>query len=161
MQPLRFISRQLDQQETRESADRGSTLLLGSTKLHFRKPDFANKGNQESRYEFAARRSLHAGIVPNRVPNEVRWKNLLRHLRVPLPAGSSRIHFLRFICWSWRRDLNPRPPDYKSGALPTELRQRRGTSVLTDTSIPLIPARCPGQLNNLSQRANSTQPRLS
>ena len=26
--------------------------------------------------------------------------------------------------WSWRRDLNPRPPDYKSGALPTELRQR-------------------------------------
>jgi hypothetical protein len=25
--------------------------------------------------------------------------------------------------WSWRRDLNPRPPDYKSGALPAELRQ--------------------------------------
>ena len=26
---------------------------------------------------------------------------------------------------SWRRDLNPRPSDYKSDALPTELRQRR------------------------------------
>jgi hypothetical protein len=26
--------------------------------------------------------------------------------------------------WSWRRDLNPRPSDYKSDALPTELRQR-------------------------------------
>jgi hypothetical protein len=25
---------------------------------------------------------------------------------------------------SWRWDLNPRPPDYKSGALPVELRQR-------------------------------------
>ena len=25
---------------------------------------------------------------------------------------------------SWRRDLNPRPSDYKSDALPTELRQR-------------------------------------
>jgi hypothetical protein len=24
---------------------------------------------------------------------------------------------------SWRRDLNPQPPDYKSGALPIELRQ--------------------------------------
>ena len=24
---------------------------------------------------------------------------------------------------SWRRDLNPRPSDYKSDALPTELRQ--------------------------------------
>src|SRR5262249_7018114 len=26
---------------------------------------------------------------------------------------------------SWRWDLNPRPPDYKSGALPVELRQQR------------------------------------
>jgi hypothetical protein len=25
---------------------------------------------------------------------------------------------------SWRRDLNPQPPDYKSGALPVELRQQ-------------------------------------
>ncbi len=25
--------------------------------------------------------------------------------------------------WSWRWDLNPQPPDYKSGALPVELRQ--------------------------------------
>ena len=28
--------------------------------------------------------------------------------------------------WSWRRDLNPRPSDYKSDALPTELRQPVG-----------------------------------
>jgi hypothetical protein len=27
------------------------------------------------------------------------------------------------LAWSWRRDLNPRPSDYKSDALPTELRQ--------------------------------------
>jgi hypothetical protein len=27
--------------------------------------------------------------------------------------------------WSWRRDLNPRPADYKSAALPSELRQRK------------------------------------
>ena len=25
--------------------------------------------------------------------------------------------------WSWRKDLNPRPADYKSAALPAELRQ--------------------------------------
>ena len=36
----------------------------------------------------------------------------------------------RFFCWyegrwSWRLDLNPRPADYKSAALPTELRQLR------------------------------------
>ena len=28
---------------------------------------------------------------------------------------------------SWRRDLNPRPSDYKSDALPTELRQQKQT----------------------------------
>ncbi len=27
-------------------------------------------------------------------------------------------------CWSWRRASNPRPADYKSAALPTELRQQ-------------------------------------
>ena len=29
--------------------------------------------------------------------------------------------------WSWRRDSNPRPADYKSAALPTELCQRQTT----------------------------------
>ena len=29
--------------------------------------------------------------------------------------------------WSWRRDLNPRPSDYKSDALPAELRQPEPT----------------------------------
>ena len=29
--------------------------------------------------------------------------------------------------WSWRRDSNPRPSDYKSDALPAELRQRSQT----------------------------------
>ena len=29
----------------------------------------------------------------------------------------------RSLQWSWRRDLNPRPSDYKSDALPAELRQ--------------------------------------
>ena len=28
------------------------------------------------------------------------------------------------MSWSWRQDLNLQPPDYKSGALPIELRQR-------------------------------------
>ena len=31
----------------------------------------------------------------------------------------------RFAIWSWRRDLNPRPSDYKSDALPAELRQHK------------------------------------
>ena len=35
-----------------------------------------------------------------------------------------RVARSRFQIWSWRRDLNPRPSDYKSDALPAELRQR-------------------------------------
>src|ERR1039457_3931326 len=32
-------------------------------------------------------------------------------------------YFVLYGLWSWRRDLNPRPSDYKSDALPAELRQ--------------------------------------
>jgi hypothetical protein len=32
-------------------------------------------------------------------------------------------HRFQISKWSWRRDLNPRPSDYKSDALPAELRQ--------------------------------------
>jgi hypothetical protein len=64
----------------------------------------------------------------------------------------------KFIYWSWRRDLNPRPPDYKSGALPTELRQQiRGKDAPSRKLIPLIPARCPGQLFKISQAELSVQ----
>ena len=36
--------------------------------------------------------------------------------------------------WSWRRDLNPRPSDYKSDALPTELRQPGKLFILAEFS---------------------------
>src|SRR5258708_2273265 len=36
---------------------------------------------------------------------------------------ATRFEKSRFTIWSWRRDLNPRPSDYKSDALPAELRQ--------------------------------------
>ena len=46
------------------------------------------------------------------------------------PAGSSR--GLARSSWSWRRDSNPRPSDYKSDALPAELRQPPQTSYYTN-----------------------------
>jgi hypothetical protein len=102
---------------------------------------FANQGKPRIAHE--TRRSLHRG----KVPNGVRWKNLSRRYRV------CRLLEIRFsIHWSWRRDLNPRPPDYKSGALPTELRQQiRGKDALARKPIPLIPSRCTGQLFKVSQ----------
>src|SRR5215469_3655728 len=42
------------------------------------------------------------------------------------------------IWWSWRRELNPRPSDYKSDALPAELRQRRSNRTrITDWALVL------------------------
>ena len=41
------------------------------------------------------------------------------------PLGNSSILYSKK--WSWRWDSNPRPADYKSAALPTELRQHRPT----------------------------------
>ena len=43
---------------------------------------------------------------------------------LPLAARATvRTFEAVFLLESWRWDSNPRPPDYKSGALPTELRQ--------------------------------------
>ena len=39
------------------------------------------------------------------------------------PAYQSIDQRLNIVSWSWRRELNPRPSDYKSDALPAELRQ--------------------------------------
>ncbi len=55
-------------------------------------------------------------------------------------------HVCQFRNWSWRRDSNPRPPDYKSGALPAELRQRQKRGHATELrdarlSIPRGPSR--------------------
>src|ERR1700679_3187742 len=53
-------------------------------------------------------------------------------------AGTTNINFqpthmlLPQGIWSWRRDLNPRPPDYKSGALPAELRQPKQQTALVE-----------------------------
>src|SRR5258707_128289 len=62
---------------------------------------FGHKG-----FESCARKVLALGELPG---------DLVRQLQCDL-------HTCFF--WSWRRELNPRPSDYKSDALPTELRQR-------------------------------------
>jgi hypothetical protein len=86
------------------------------------------------------------------------WKNLLRRYRRLLNSFPG-FRSLVFVSWSWRRDLNPRPPDYKSGALPTELRQQYGgKDAPSRKPIPLIPARCPGQLFKVSQGEVWAQP---
>jgi hypothetical protein len=100
---------------------------------------FATQGNQGSRKKTAK-------ITAHRKSTE--WSALekpVAPLPSPPPAG-------KYVSWSWRRDLNPRPSDYKSDALPTELRQQiREKDVLSPKPIPLIIARCPGQLFKVSQ----------
>src|SRR5437764_14309282 len=44
--------------------------------------------------------------------------------RNSVPLTRHRSLLTAHVVWSWRRDLNPRPSDYKSDALPTELRQQ-------------------------------------
>ena len=50
----------------------------------------------------------------------------------------------RFKEWSWRWDLNPQPADYKSAALPIELRQPILRSTATPFSIRLQMPHCVG-----------------
>ena len=66
-----------------------------------------------------------------------------------LPAAAGGALKLRF--WSWRRDLNPRPSDYKSDALPAELRQHCTACRFYGT--PMHISICqPGQTLSLTQR---------
>jgi hypothetical protein len=105
-------------------------------------------GNQESRVK---PREDH--YTPENFRMEWFGKTLLRRYR-----ARRKIRLVVIVLWSWRRDLNPRPPDYKSGALPTELRQQLGTAAPPRKLIPLIPSRCPGQLIKLSQGESGAQP---
>ena len=48
--------------------------------------------------------------------------------------------------WSWRRDSNPRPSDYKSDALPTELRQQTGDECAFAQTNPSDPFQMSGTI---------------
>src|SRR6478672_7835326 len=56
----------------------------------------------------------------------------------PPPAGQFLLlcSLAELVLWSWRRESNPRPSDYKSDALPTELRQQLGKGALPRKLIP-------------------------
>src|SRR6266571_5501976 len=61
----------------------------------------------------------HSGIPPGKISLGFAKVHLLPCIWSFLPCRS--IHCL----WSWRWDSNPQPADYKSAALPIELRQRK------------------------------------
>src|SRR4030095_1168295 len=68
-----------------------------------------------------------------RVPPPRRWTGEDQNFRSPQGAADLQSAAINRSATcprhaqhrSWRRELNPRPADYKSAALPTELRQRR------------------------------------
>ena len=61
-------------------------------------------------------------------------------------------------CWSWRRDLNPRPSDYKSDALPTELRQQSETTGPRGRIYPSDPFQMSGTILKGTITVICTQP---
>jgi len=91
MQPLRFIQQDI----VRIREPKAAHFYCRTAKLDFANfanrlfanQVFANQGRPRlALYECAARRLLHAGAVPN----EVRWKNLLRHLK----SSAARLNFV-------------------------------------------------------------------
>ena len=48
----------------------------------------------------------------------------------PARRESCIMEMVTTVKWSWREESNPRPADYKSAALPTELRQRSSSAGL-------------------------------
>ena len=57
-----------------------------------------------------------------RLEKKLYYSKTLSHSRREERRGDQKIDY-PFRSWSWRLDSNQRPADYKSAALPTELRQ--------------------------------------
>jgi hypothetical protein len=74
----------------------------------------------------------------------------------------SRPAFPASFKWSWRRDLNPRPSDYKSDALPAELRQPISTgNQLNQPGDPGKPSLLSARTHSRSARSTAQKSRLA
>ena len=62
-------------------------------------------------------------LTPNPLP-ENNLKECLYYGATRARRRANLFCFRNLFIWSWRRESNPRPSDYKSDALPTELRQQ-------------------------------------
>ena len=63
------------------------------------------------------------GFEPSKLARQI-YSLIPLAAREPLQMQLLALHHARQVKkWSWREELNPRPADYKSAALPTELRQ--------------------------------------
>ena len=82
---------------------------------------------------------------------------LFAERKAPVGESSSLRSPIWKQLWSWRRDLNPRPSDYKSDALPAELRQRNvGTAAAAfETHAKLLASR---QSSKVSTSRADAQP---
>ena len=75
-----------------------------------------------------AKRQLHICSKIYAASENTKRTRVKRHQPVYFDFQDSlRLTPLQIFWWSWRRELNPRPSDYKSDALPAELRQRSQT----------------------------------
>ena len=83
--------------------------------------------------------------------DSVLWESCASRLACSCYAAGGALK-LRF--WSWRRDLNPRPSDYKSDALPAELRQPAWPSPQADRTSMILHCQ-PGQTMSLTQRQSA------
>ncbi len=60
---------------------------------------------------------------PRSLQRQETLSHILRDAGTCNPQSIGNLPLTKKFWQSWRRDLNPRPSDYKSDALPTELRQ--------------------------------------
>ena len=74
-------------------------------------------------------RTLIASVVIYGGGRRIRTSEVVRrqiYSLFPLATRESlQVKISHFYSWSWRWDSNPQPADYKSAALPIELRQRK------------------------------------
>ena len=83
------------------------------------------KRSRNARTYFRISRQKKTDVLGSLLGLAFRWKCYMRSAYCVRNASSHTLRKNPLSIWSWRRDLNPRPSDYKSDALPAELRQHK------------------------------------
>src|SRR6478736_8167677 len=138
---------------TPRPADRVPKLQSAQTERSTKRSNFHNQLSQYRETKVAHKTPRRLQLA-GKVPNGVRFGKTCCAATAESATCrtiSSALLAAELVLWSWRKESNPRPSDYKSDALPTELRQQLGKGALPRKLIPRIPSRCPGQLFKVSQ----------
>lgn len=136
--------------------------------------DYARKGNHSGNHCACDCKIVHSHVTASRASSFLSFRFSLPMIRALTTGSRCSSRLIRaltdsmnaIMCtsdviyfWSWRRESNPQPADYKSAALPIELRQQINKTDLQVNKDCNLACRIHAKLRHDHQRSTSPTPR--